>query len=84
MLADYQYAPPSKPEPFLHLQFCKHCGVRAFTAGGPLPQFGGEFYAINVACLDDASDAELAAAPIHFADGRNDAWDVASAETTYL
>jgi hypothetical protein len=83
-LTDYRYSPPSKPEPFLHLQFCSHCGVRAFTAGGPLAQFGGEFYAVNVACLDDAADAELAAAPIHFADGRNDDWDVASAETRYL
>src|SRR6476646_3788505 len=46
-LNDYRHTPPSKPEPFLHLYFCRHCGVRAFTGGGVLPRFGGEFYAVN-------------------------------------
>jgi len=83
-LLDYQYAPPSKAEPFLHLTFCKHCGVRPFSKGGALPQFGGEFYAVNVACLDDATDEELAQAPIHYADGRKDQWQEEAKESTYL
>ena len=82
-LTDYRYTPPKMSGPFLHLYFCRHCGVRAFTGGGALPQFGGEFYAVNVACLDDATDDELAQAPIHFADGRHDDWD-ATAEHRYL
>jgi hypothetical protein len=75
LLADYQHTPPAKAEPFLHLYFCTRCGVRPCSKGGVLPQMGGEFYAVNVACLDDAPDEELAAAPIHFANGRDDKWD---------
>jgi len=83
-LSDYQYTPAGKTEPFLHLGFCKHCGVRAFTEGGELPQFGGAFFAINVACLDDASDMELAQAPIHYANGRDDDWQKQAKESAYL
>jgi hypothetical protein len=83
-LSDYQYAPPGRAEPFLHLTFCRHCGIRPFSKGGSLPRFGGEFYAVNVACLDDASDEELAQAPIHYADGRNDQWDKEAKERRYL
>jgi hypothetical protein len=83
-LTDYQYVTPSKPAPFLHFEFCRHCGFRAFTRGGDLPALGGEFYAVNVACLDGVSDEDLAAAPIHYADGRHDAWDKTPAETRYL
>jgi len=67
--------------PFL---FCSRCGVRAFTKGGALPAFGGEFHAVNLACLDDATDAELAQAPIQYADGRNDDWKSTPAETRHL
>src|SRR5260221_6226821 len=69
-LTDYQHTPPGKPEPFLHFTFCRHCGFRAFTKGGVMPQFGGEFYAVNIMCLDGVSDDDLAKVPIHFADGR--------------
>jgi hypothetical protein len=82
MLSDYQQAPPGKSA-FLHFTFCSRCGVRAFTKGGALPEFGGEFHAVNLGCLDDATDEELADAPIHFADGRNDDWKV-SAPYHYL
>ena len=75
---------PTPVKPFLHLTFCKHCGIRPFSKGGFLPQFGGEFYAVNVACLDDATDAELAQAPIHYADGRNDQWENEAKATKYL
>ena len=83
-LTDYRHTPPNRPEPFLHLTFCKHCGVRAFSGGGALPRFDGPFYAVNVACLDDATDAELANAPIHYANGRNDEWETEAKDSAYL
>lgn len=85
VLTDYQYTPSSQPAPFLHLCFCSKCGVRPFTKGGHLPALGGEFFhAVNIACLDDATDEELAQAPIKYADGRHDDWKATPAETRYL
>lgn len=84
VLADYRHTPPHMAEPFLHLRFCSRCGVRPFAEGGPLPEFEGPFHAVNVACLDDASDEELAAAPIHFADGRRNDWTSTAPEPHYL
>ena len=83
-LTDYQYVPSSKSEPFLHFTFCSRCGFRPFTQGGALPQFGGEFFAVNVACLDGLSDEELARIPVHYADGRVDDWATTPAVTSYL
>ena len=82
-LADYQYVPAGKSESFLHLHFCRVCGVRPFTKGGHLPAFGGEFYAIQVATLDIPAE-ELAAVPIRYVDGRNDHWDAEPAEHRHL
>jgi hypothetical protein len=82
-LVDYQHAPPQKPAPFLHLYFCRVCGVRPFTKGGHLAALGSEFYAINVAALD-LSDAEMAAIPIRYVDGRHDDWNRAPAEHRHL
>ena len=62
--------------------FCGRCGVKVFGhvhADSPV----GELYAINVACLD-ASDAELAGAPVAFEDGRGNHWERRPAETRYL
>lgn len=81
VLTDYQRTLKDKP-PFLHFTFCGRCGVRPFTRGGDLPGFG-EFYAVNVACLDNATDEELAAAPVKYVDGRNDSW-VREPEYKYL
>jgi hypothetical protein len=62
--------------------FCAACGVHAFGTGSS-PRWG-KFYAVNVTCLDNASDAELAAAPVTFIDGRNDCWETEPAETGHL
>jgi hypothetical protein len=83
-MGDYRYTSPTRAEPFLHFHFCKTCGFRPFTRGGALPQLGGEFYAVNIACLDGISDEELAALPVAYVDGRHDAWDRAPEITGYL
>lgn len=76
VLVDYRHTPPLLKEPFLHLYFCGKCGIRPFGEGGPLPELGGQFYAVNLGALDDATDEELASTPINYPDGRNDAWHV--------
>jgi hypothetical protein len=63
--------------------FCKTCGIQTF-ARSTLEQLGGEFYCVNIACLDGVSDAELANAPIVYEDGREDAWDRTPRETRHL
>jgi hypothetical protein len=48
------------------------CGVRVFHTGES-PRWG-EYVAVSVACLDDLTDEEVAAAPVTVLDGRNDNW----------
>jgi hypothetical protein len=83
-LTDYQHTPPGRPEPFLHLTFCKRCGIRPFSRGGVLPQLGEAFYAVNIACFDDMTDAQLAAIPVSFVDGKHGHWDRTPAEYRHM
>jgi hypothetical protein len=78
LLSNYQYA----GREIDHL-FCRQCGVQPF-ARSSLAQLGGEFYAVNVSCLDDATPDELARAPVSYEDGRHDAWERSPAITSYL
>jgi hypothetical protein len=82
-MADYQWTPPGKPHPFLHYNFCKTCGVRAF-ARGEMKEMGGAFYALAVASLDDVDPDELAAAPIKYVDGRHDQFDKPPTDTRLM
>jgi hypothetical protein len=50
--------------------FCKHCGVRPFGVGTETPI--GTMYGVNLGCLEDVSDEELARIPVTYVDGRND------------
>lgn len=65
-----------------HHLFCRHCGVNAFGTGRS-PRWG-DFYSVNVSCLDDASAEELVNAPITYLDGRNDNWHTPPAEFRHL
>jgi hypothetical protein len=76
-LTNYQFNTKTEQHPF-----CRHCGVRAFGIGNS-PRWG-EFYAVNVTCLDDVSSAELASAPITYLDGRNDNWHTPPDEVRHL
>jgi len=63
-------------------RFCRHCGVQPFVFGHSPAR--GDFVAINVGTLDGVSDAELAAAPVRYVDGRDDRWQDAPGVTSYL
>ena len=82
-LVDYTRVPAGKAASFLDFQFCRTCGIRAFTKGSDMPGLGA-FYAVNLGCLDDATDEELADTPITYADGRHDDWAHPPAEHGYL
>ncbi|QDF97731.1 aldehyde-activating protein [Azoarcus sp. DD4] len=55
--------------------FCRHCGVRAFGVGNDTPI--GKMYGVNLGCLDDVSDEQLATVPITYVDGLEDRWQQA-------
>lgn len=76
-LTDYKFH--TKRE---HHFFCRHCGVHPFGTGAS-PRWG-EFYAVNLSCLDDMSPDALAATPITWIDGKNDNWDAGPAFTAHL
>lgn len=50
--------------------FCRRCGVRAFGVGNETPM--GKMYGVNLGCLEDVSEEELARVPITSVDGRSD------------
>jgi hypothetical protein len=77
-LSDYQFGSRT-----IHHLFCRHCGIKPF-GNATVQELGGEFYAVNVACLDDVTPEELAAAPVQYEDGRHDHWDRPPAVTSHL
>jgi len=62
-------------------RFCHRCGVKV---SGQVQIEGQPFVAVSIACLDDATPEELAAAPVKYEDGRNNDWESAPAVTRYL
>ena len=52
--------------------FCRTCGVRAFGVGNDTPI--GKMVGVNIGCLEDLSEAELARIPVTYVDGANDQW----------
>jgi hypothetical protein len=51
---------------------------------GHVAEIGGDYVAINPACLDDVAPEELLAAPLRYLDGKQDAWLSVPAETRHL
>lgn len=62
--------------------FCGQCGIHTFSTGESAAL--GAFHAVVLACLDDASPEELAAAPVRYLDGRNDNWITPPGEVRHL
>ena len=77
-LGDYRFGPGH-----IHHRFCRNCGLHPFATASFEPM-GGDFHAVNLDCLDDATPEELDAAPITYEDGAHDAWDRPPAHTRYL
>ena len=77
-LSDYQFG--SKVG---HHLFCRTCGVRAFGRGY-VEQIGGDYIAVQLAALDDATPAELLGAQLTYFDGRNNDWSAAPKEIRHL
>ncbi|WP_299844601.1 GFA family protein [uncultured Paracoccus sp.] len=67
----------------MHHWFCSRCGTRLWTEGD-IAEMGGRFVQVVVPALDDASEAELVAAPIFWADGAHDNWWNPAPETRHL
>ena len=83
-LTDYRFGSST-----IHHLFCSRCGVKPFgralldvTFGGET--LSGEYYAVNVSCLDDITAGELAEAPVRYEDGRNDNWESRPDEVRHL
>ena len=61
----------------IHHRFCKRCGLRPFSNTD-------KFYAVNLACLDNADPSELIAAPVAYVDGLHDDFKNPPKETRHL
>jgi hypothetical protein len=64
-LTDYQFNSKS-----VHHFFCARCGVQTFGHAN-IPQAGGEYYSVNVHCLDGADITDLS---VRYCDGLNNNW----------
>ena len=77
-MGDYQVGTKSG-----HHLFCRHCGVRSFGRGY-VKEIGGHYVAVQLGSLDNVDPQELIAAPVRYADGRNNNWGAAPDETRHL
>ena len=77
-LSDYQFGSNSA-----HHVFCRQCGVRSFGRGF-VKEIGGDYVSVQLASLDNMEPQELVAAPVRFADGRNNNWGAAPHEVRHL
>lgn len=77
-LSGYQFATKSG-----HYRFCSRCGTQVFSEAH-VAELGGDVVAVRLATLDDATPEELIAAPVTYANGRDNAWWERPEETRHL
>lgn len=77
-LSDYQFGTKTQ-----HHLFCSHCGVHSFGRGY-VDVLGGDYYSVNVVCLDDVAPSEIAEVPVHYFDGRCNNWQSPPSEVRHL
>lgn len=77
-LSDYQFGTMAG-----HHLFCKHCGTHSFGRGH-IPEIGGDYVSVKIACLDGLTPSQLAEVPVRYFDGRDNNWFSTPAETRYL
>ncbi len=77
-LSDYQFGTMQG-----HNLFCGRCGCASFNRGH-VEQIGGDFVAVQLGCLDDATETELAEALVSYSNGRDNLWWETPAETRHL
>jgi hypothetical protein len=59
--------------PTIHHPFCSKCGTHVFGHGS-IPQAGGDFVSVSLACIDDLDPAEMEGIQVRYADGKNNNW----------
>jgi hypothetical protein len=76
-LSEYQFGTKQ-----IRHMFCKTCGIKSFArSASPEGQDSG---VVIVSCLDNVPDAELAAAPVIYVNGRKDDFASAPEVTAHL
>ncbi|MGH3146706.1 MAG: GFA family protein [Rubrobacter sp.] len=83
-LQNYHAKQSNWPDGHIDHYRCPECGMQPFSRGYLEEQMGGNFWAENVACLDDATEEELADVPVVFEDGKRDRQDRPPEITAYL
>ena len=63
--------------------FCKTCGMYPFVVAHAL-EMGGDFFCVNISCLDDVTPGEFEAAPIRYENGLEDEWGKPPESISYL
>jgi len=83
-LSQYLPEPSHWPAGDINHYYCRNCGAHPLSRAYLETPMGGDFWAVNVACLDDVTEEELAAAPIVYEDGRRDLQMSTPAISRYL
>lgn len=84
VMREYKASPSAWPPGDINHYMCPNCGGHTFSRGYLETPMGGNFWAVNIACLDDVTEEELDAAPKIYEDGIRDRQDKAPEIVSYL